>query len=97
MKPVQYAELLPDGHLFIPPDVIKRLELREGVKLPLVEETEGVLIKNRMAGKSCGWEEKVDKLLNRIWNRVEQYPITEEEIDREVEKVRAKRYAKGCS
>ncbi|MDI6795206.1 MAG: hypothetical protein QME81_20475, partial [bacterium] len=78
-------------------NIIKRLELKEGTKLPLVEEVEGILIKKRMREKSYEWEEKVDKLLNRIWNRVEQYPITEEEIDQEVEKVRAKRYVESRS
>lgn len=37
------------------------------------------------------WEQRLDALLARVWSRVERYPITEEEIDAEVELVRKAR------
>jgi|GEM_PF-5338079 len=38
---------------------------------------------------------KFGKFLKKIWNRVEKEPITEEEIDKIVEEVRANRYAQS--
>lgn len=38
---------------------------------------------------------KYENLLKRIWQRVEKEPISEEEVDKLVEEVRAERYAKS--
>jgi hypothetical protein len=39
------------------------------------------------------WSRRLDMLLQRIWARVEAHPIEEAEVDAEVEKARAARYA----
>lgn len=40
------------------------------------------------------YKTKYENLLKRIWQRVEKEPISEEEVDKLVEEVRAERYAK---
>ena len=39
------------------------------------------------------WSERVDDLLSRIWARVEESPLTEADIDAEVETVRQALYS----
>ena len=39
------------------------------------------------------WAERVDDLLSRIWARVEESPLTEADIDAEVETVRQALYS----
>ena len=39
------------------------------------------------------WSERVDDLLRRIWARVEESPLTEADIDAEVETVRQALYS----
>ncbi len=41
------------------------------------------------------WSQRLDALLTRVWERVAIYPISEEEIEAEVEQARAARYAQG--
>ena len=41
------------------------------------------------------WNQRLEELLARGWARVERYPITEEEIDAEVELARTAIYAQG--
>lgn len=43
------------------------------------------------------WEERLEALLTRVWDRVDRYPITEEEADAEVELARTEIYAQGGS
>ena len=43
------------------------------------------------------WGERFDALLGRLDNRLEEHPISEPEILREVEAVREERYAKSRS
>ena len=38
------------------------------------------------------WKTRFDQLLSKIWSRIEENPIDEEEIWLEVEKVRKERY-----
>jgi len=40
------------------------------------------------------WSQRLDALLPRIWARVEAHPIEEAEVNAEVEKARAARYAR---
>ncbi len=40
------------------------------------------------------WSQRLDALLQRIWARVEAHPIEEAEVNAEVEKARAARYAR---
>jgi hypothetical protein len=42
----------------------------------------------RRAIEPLPWEQRLDALLTRVWARVEKYPISEEDIDAEVELVR---------
>lgn len=39
------------------------------------------------------WSQRLDALLQRIWARVEAHPIEEAEVNAEVEKAKAARYA----
>ena len=41
------------------------------------------------------WEERFEKLRNRIRARVKKYPITQEEIDQEVEEAKREYHAKS--
>lgn len=41
------------------------------------------------------YKARYEKLLKRIWCRVEKEPVTEEEIDKIVEETRAERYAQS--
>lgn len=41
------------------------------------------------------WSQRLDDLLARIWARVEQHPISEEEVNAEVEAARAALYAQS--
>jgi hypothetical protein len=41
------------------------------------------------------WSHRLDALLNRVWSRVERYPIAEEDVDAEVEQTRRELYAPG--
>jgi hypothetical protein len=43
------------------------------------------------------WNQRLEALLVRVWARVERYPITEEEIDAEIELTRTAIYAQGSS
>jgi hypothetical protein len=43
------------------------------------------------------WNQRLEALLARVWARVERYPITEEEVDAEVELARTAIYAQGRS
>jgi hypothetical protein len=43
------------------------------------------------------WNERLEALLDRVWARVERYPITEEEVDAEVELARTAIYAQGSN
>ena len=43
------------------------------------------------------WNQRLEALLARVWARVEHYPITEEEIDAEVELARTAIYAQSSS
>ena len=38
----------------------------------------------------------LEKILEKIWDRVEKHPISEKEVDGIVEMARAERYAKSC-
>jgi hypothetical protein len=49
----------------------------------------------RRAIESPPWSQRLDALLARVWSRVECYPITEEEVDAEVEAARTALYAQG--
>jgi len=40
------------------------------------------------------WSQRLDRLLSQVWTRVEQEPIADAEIEREVEAVRTARYAR---
>jgi hypothetical protein len=41
------------------------------------------------------WNQRLEELLARLWARVERHPITEEEVDAEVELARTAIYAQG--
>jgi len=41
------------------------------------------------------WQQRLEALLARVWARVERHPISEEEIDAEVERARTAIYAQG--
>ncbi|MBM4466021.1 MAG: hypothetical protein FJ014_10800 [Chloroflexi bacterium] len=43
------------------------------------------------------WSQRLETLLARVWARVECYPITEEEVDAEVELARTAIYAQGSN
>jgi len=43
------------------------------------------------------WNQRLEALLDRVWARVEHYPITEEEVDAEVELARTAIYAQGSN
>jgi len=43
------------------------------------------------------WSQRLETLLARVWARVERYPITEEEVDAEVELARTAIYAQGSN
>ena len=43
------------------------------------------------------WSQRLETLLARVWARVERYPITEEEVDAEVELARRAIYAQGSN
>jgi hypothetical protein len=43
------------------------------------------------------WNERLEALFDRVWARVERYPITEEEVDAEVELARTAIYAQGSN
>lgn len=43
------------------------------------------------------WNQCLEGLLARLWARVEHYPITEEEVDAEVELARTAIYAQGSN
>jgi hypothetical protein len=38
------------------------------------------------------WQQRLEALLTRVWSRVERFPISEEEIDAEVERARTAIY-----
>jgi len=42
----------------------------------------------RQAIESRPWHERLEALLARVWARVDQFPISEEEVDAEVERAR---------
>jgi len=41
------------------------------------------------------WHQRLEALLARVWSRVERLPISEEEIDAEVERARKVIYTEG--
>jgi len=41
------------------------------------------------------WQQRLEALLARVWDRVERHPISEEEVDAEVERARTAIYAQG--
>ncbi|MGA9348691.1 MAG: hypothetical protein WBW48_07790 [Anaerolineae bacterium] len=43
------------------------------------------------------WNQRLEELLARLWACVEHYPITEEEVDAEVELARTAIYAQGSN
>jgi len=43
------------------------------------------------------WNQRLEELLARVWARVERYPITEEEVDAEVELARTAIYAQSSN
>jgi len=43
------------------------------------------------------WNQRLEELLTRLWARVERHPITEEEVDAEVELARTAIYAQGSN
>jgi hypothetical protein len=45
----------------------------------------------RKALETRPWSQRLDALLARVWERVASYPISEEEINEEVERVRTAR------
>ena len=47
----------------------------------------------RRAVEPPPWNQRLEALLARLWVRVERYPITEEEVDAEVELARTAIYA----
>jgi len=49
----------------------------------------------RQAIEPRPWRERLEALLARVWARVEQFPISEEEIDVEVERARTAIYTQG--
>ena len=55
-------------------------------------EERGKLIKRLMKDS---WEKRFDKLRSRIRARVKKYPITQEEIDQEVEEAKKEYHAKS--
>lgn len=49
----------------------------------------------RRALEPPSWNQRLEALLARVWARVERFPISEEEIDAEVERARTAIYAQG--
>jgi len=49
----------------------------------------------RRAMEPPPWNQRLEALLARVWARVERYPVTEEEIDAEVERARTTIYTQG--
>ncbi len=41
------------------------------------------------------WEQRLDTLLARVWSRVDQAPLSEEDIDAEVAQARQSLYTQG--
>ena len=41
------------------------------------------------------WSERLETLLSRVWDRMERYPLAEEDVDDEVEQARRELYAAG--
>ncbi|MGB9613688.1 MAG: hypothetical protein ACPL4K_05920, partial [Candidatus Margulisiibacteriota bacterium] len=66
------------------PYLIKRIEALDFIKWLWVSEK-----------PPENYKIKCEKLLKRIWQRVKKEPVTEEEIDKIVEEVRAERYAES--
>lgn len=49
----------------------------------------------RRAIEPAPWHQRLEALLDRVWARVESTPISEEEVNAEVEFARTTRYAQG--
>ena len=49
----------------------------------------------RHAINQSPWSQRLDQLLHRVWDRVDIAPITEEEVDAEVELARTGLWAQG--
>ncbi|MCZ7574869.1 MAG: hypothetical protein M5U01_40475 [Ardenticatenaceae bacterium] len=49
----------------------------------------------RQAIEPPPWDQRLEALLTRVWARVDRDPITEEEIDAEVERARTTIYSQG--
>lgn len=49
----------------------------------------------RRAVQPLPWEKRLEALLARVWRRVDHFPLTEEEIDAEVERARSAIYAES--
>ena len=43
------------------------------------------------------WEQRLEGLLARVWTRLDEAPLSEEDIDAEVTRARRTRYAQSCS
>lgn len=49
----------------------------------------------RRAIEPPAWHQRLEALLAHVWARVERYPISEEEVDAEVERARTAIYPQG--
>lgn len=49
----------------------------------------------RRAIEPLPWQQRLEALLARVWDRVERFPMSEEEVDAEVERARTAIYTQS--
>ena len=91
---VQYAEFLSDGHLFLPGETIRELNLTQGTKFELFSNQKDVIFLKKIED---GWKRHFEETLNGV--RVRNRKFSEEEImsdvNKAVEEVRKEHYEKN--
>lgn len=89
----QYAEILSDGHLFLPNETVRGLNLTQGIKFELFSNQKDVIVLKKIEED---WEKRFEDTLNRVRRRNRKF--SEEEImadvNKAVEDVRKERYEK---
>lgn len=92
-RAVQYAEILPDGHLFLPNETVRELSLTQGIKFELFSNKKDIIVLKKIEED---WEKRFEDTLNRVRRRNRKF--SEEEImadvNKAVEEVRKERYEK---
>jgi len=87
---VQYAEFLPDGHLFLPDETVSELSLTCGTKFELLSNRKDVIVLKKVEED---WKKRFEETLNRV--RMRNRKFSEEEIMIDVNKA-VKEVRKEC-